>query len=92
MPGFRLGGKIVDLVGDRGGTLIRLDNDPKDGPKDNVWKLELGHDNYNALYSLALAAAINRWPVGIRIAGDEEINQQREAGIKSLGVTWSGND
>jgi len=80
--------KVIALKVDRLGASIGLDNDPSIGPKGNEFRLELEHANYNALYSLALAAAANRWPLLIRIAGDGQIDPGVEAVIKSLAVGW----
>jgi hypothetical protein len=85
----RVNGRVSTLVADRGGTFITLDNDPSSGPKDNVWLLKADHGNYSALYSLALAAAANRWVLVIRIEGDAVINPNEDAAVKSLGVAWS---
>jgi hypothetical protein len=82
----RVTGKVITLIADRQGAFIGLDNDPKLGPKDNLWRLKLDHANYNALYSLALAAAANRWSLNIRIEGDSPINVSVDAAIKSFGV------
>ena len=84
----RISAKVIGLGADRDGATIMLDNDPTIGPKDNVFRLELNHGNYNALYSLALAAAANRWPLRIRIAGNGEIDPGVEATIATLGVAW----
>ena len=42
----------------------------------------------NALYSLALAAAANRWPLRIRIEGEDQIDPGREAAIRHMAVAW----
>lgn len=84
----RLTGKIKTLVADRREVIIELDNDPSNGPLGNIWHLDREHGNFNAIYSLALAAAANRWPITIRISSDVEIDSSVEAGIKSLGVAW----
>ena len=73
----RLTGKIVRLNADRSGILIGLDNDPSSGPQDNHFRLNLDHANYNAVYSTALAAAANRWPVSIVAVGGRPRSQQR---------------
>jgi hypothetical protein len=79
----------MELVVTREGATLILDNDPADGPKDNRWLLPNGHSNFNALYSLALAAAANRWILVIRIAGDAEIDPNREAEVGRMGVSWT---
>ena len=63
----RITGKVTRLYPTEGKTYIRLDKDwEKEGPKDGYFVLNRDHDNYEALYSLALAAAINRLPLKIR--------------------------
>lgn len=84
----RVLGKVARLFADREGAVIQLDNDPSIGPKSNQWRLKLDHSNYNALYSLVLAAAANRWPISIRIEGSAEIDPAREAAIRHLRVVW----
>jgi hypothetical protein len=87
---IRMTGKITIINVDRDFVLITLDNDPSVGPLDNVFVLNrTTHVNYNAVYSLALAAAANRWPVTIRIAGGGEINSATTAEIHLLGVGWT---
>ena len=83
----RLSGKMVGIRVDRHEVFIALDNDPKAGPKGNEFSLNKeSHENYNALYALALAAAANRWPVTIRIEGGGVIDSAAEAGIRTLAV------
>jgi hypothetical protein len=84
----RITGKVLGIGVDREGTQIILDNDPNIGPKDNQFMLRLDHSNYNALYSLVLAAAANRWTIHIRISGDGQIDPTLEAGIRNIGVDW----
>jgi hypothetical protein len=85
----RVSGRIVVLRVDRNGTVIALDNPPDTGPLRNEWLLERVHQNYNSLYSLALAAAANRWTVTIRIAGDNQIDPTVEAAVRTLGTAWT---
>lgn len=87
----RLTGKVIGLGVDRDGLNIILDNDPAIGPKDNQWTLENGHSNFNALFSLALAAAANRWPLMVRIQGDKEINSATPASIRNMAVSWKAD-
>jgi hypothetical protein len=89
MAGVRASGRVMQLGVIREGVNLVLDNDPADGPKDNQWLLPNAHSNFNAIYSLALAAAANRWIVGIRIAGDAEIDPNREAEVARMGVSWT---
>jgi hypothetical protein len=66
-------------------TRIRLDvQDPS--PKDGYFRLDPQDPNYSALYSLALAAAINRYD--LRIDTDEEITPTEEAVVDYLVVNW----
>lgn len=83
-----ISGKVLSITADRVGTYILLDNDPGIGPKDNLFRLMLDHVNYNAIYSLALTAAVNRWNLHIRIQGDGEISSSVEAAIKHARVNW----
>ncbi len=82
----RVSGKILEINSARTGTSIELDNDPKVGPKGNVFLLKLDHSNYNSLFSLVLAAAANRWPITIRIEGDSEIDINTDAAIRNIGI------
>lgn len=81
-------GKVKSIVADRSGVVIELDNEPSLGPKDNVWLLKQDHRNYSALFSLALAAAANRWALTIRIEGGGEIDSSLDAAVKSFGVAF----
>lgn len=55
-------------------------------PKDQYFKLLLDHPNYNALYSLALSAAINRYPLTVRATG--EFPSDSMAQVEYLVVDW----
>ena len=82
------------------GAYIRLNiavpegNAPGDGqgPDDDTpggghyFKLLRGHDNYNALYSLALVAATNRYKLTIRT--EDPINSSEDAEVSYLVVDW----
>jgi len=87
-------GKVIRLYANPNGTFIRLDIAPKTAPPDGYFRLRLSHPNYNALYSLALAAAANRWPLRIRIEGEEAINLKdpvkNPAVVQNLVVDWEG--
>lgn len=84
----RATGKITRLYANRHGTFIQLDIDPANAPKGEYFRLQSEHTNYNGLYSLALAAAANRWPLTIRIKGEDEIDPNLEANIDYLVVDW----
>jgi hypothetical protein len=80
-------GKVTRLYANRLGTFIRLQTNLQ--PKEEYFRLKPDHENYNALYSLALAAAANRWPLQVRIAGDGEIDPNAEAYVSYLVVDWN---
>ena len=82
----RVSGRVLEINSARTGTSIELDNDPAVGPKGNVWLLKIDHSNYNALFSLILAAAANRWRITVRIEGDAEIDINTDAAIRNIGV------
>lgn len=84
-----LSGKVAGISVGRSGTAVTLDNDPAAGPQGNSWLIKADHANYNALYSLVLAAAANRWTVVIRIEGDEQISIEREAAVRNISVAWN---
>jgi hypothetical protein len=85
-------GRIIGLRIDRTQTLITLDADTSQGPKDGWWHLSHADTNYNALFSLALAAASNRWPITIRVSGDGQISPDKEGHFKYLSVHWAALD
>ena len=87
----RLKGKVIRLFPANRVTHIRLDIDPKVGPLDGYFDLKLDHDNYNALYTLALAAAVNRLPLTIRAVSD--IVATERAVVQYMVVDWvAGQD
>jgi hypothetical protein len=55
-------------------------------PKDGYFVLESAHPNYNALFSLALVAAVNRYDLTIRAAAD--ITSQAHATVDYMVVDW----
>ena len=89
-------GKIIEFRVERQNVVIYLDNDPAEGPKGNYFILQSSQGEFNAAFSLALAAAANRWPVRIRIGGDLPIDPAVEATVRYIGVAWAaggfGND
>ncbi len=68
------------------GALIRLAIPASEAPLDGYFRLELDHPNYFALYSLALSAAINRYPLQIRTTA--EINPAETALVSYMVVDW----
>jgi hypothetical protein len=67
-------------------TNIRLQIPEAQSPADGYFALEVGHTNYQALYSLALSAAINRYPLLIRTQG--EISSGAKALVQYMVVDW----
>ncbi len=84
-------GKIARLFTDARGTSITLDIAHAQAPANNYFLLERTHENYNALYALALAAAANRWPLTIRIEGEVPIPGIVNAIVQYFVVDWPGN-
>ena len=82
-----LTGRVSRLFTRTIGTSIRLLVPPGTvQPLDGYFTLRLTHPNYNALYSLALAAAVNRYD--LRIRAQTEINPAEEADVSYLVVNW----
>ena len=68
------------------GTIIRLAIPVAEAPKDGYFRIELDHPNSFASYSLALSAAINRYPLQIRTQAD--INREEIALVSYMVVDW----
>jgi len=83
---MRATGKVIRLFTHSRASFIRLDIPLETGPKNGYFVLKLDNKNYNALYSLVLAAAANRWPLTIRTAAD--IVPAETAEILYLVVDW----
>ena len=88
MAELTMTGKVARLYVRKEITYIRLDNAPASGPKGNYFGLKMDRPNYNALYSLALAAAANRWPLTVNVKDNEGISPEREAFVDYLFVDW----
>lgn len=85
---FRVGGKVQRLYVTSGRVFIRLSGIPAaDTPKDGYFQLSQDHPNYDALYSLALTAAVNRLPLQIRIIGND-IDPSQVADVAYMVVDW----
>ena len=70
-------GKVERLnPASQGNTYIRIQIPVAEQPLGNVFVLQQSHENYNALYSLALAAAINGYDLLIRTIGDVSPGQE----------------
>jgi hypothetical protein len=79
-------GKVTRLYVHGDGTRIRLEVTPDLQPLNGYFKLEPSHPNYNAIYSLALSAAVNGYPLHLRTDG--EITSAAEATITYAVVDW----
>jgi hypothetical protein len=68
-------------------TIIRFqDLKKEDTPKLGNFELKKSHENYNAFYSLALGAAINR--VSLLVYTKENITPTKNAEIVEMIVNW----
>jgi hypothetical protein len=67
-------GRVNRLYTNPDVCFIRLE-DPEHEPKDGYFRLERGHPNYNALFSLVCMAAMSRRPIGIT-ARDEIVSTE----------------
>lgn len=84
-------GLVTRLSVREGTTYIRLDlNWEREGPMDGYFQLRQSFDNYNAMYALALAAAINRLPLTIRAMDDPGIMPDKFAVVQYLNIDWRG--
>jgi hypothetical protein len=81
----RVAGKVDRLYVEAGSCFIRLKG-IADLPLDGLFELHQSHQNYNALYSLALASAINGYTLQIRTAG--EIDPSHYAPVRYMVVDW----
>ena len=89
---IRLTGKVIRLYIRQDMTYIMLDAPVENSPKDRLFTLDPANPNYNAQYSLALAAAANRWPLSIRVVG-HDITPELESVVNYLVVDWAaGSD
>ena len=69
-------GKVERLNPAQDNTYIRIQIPVAEQPQNNEFVLRQSHGNYNALYSLALAAAINGYDLLIRTIGDVSPGQE----------------
>ena len=85
----RFFGEVARLYVRRSGCTIRLQNvTPANEPlpQDQYFHLRRDHDNYNALYSLALLASTGRHRLQIRTVNDADPAALAE--IEYLVVDW----
>jgi hypothetical protein len=80
----RATGEVERLYVNAGNCYIRLTG--VSSTQDRYFGLRQTHQNYNALYSLALAAAINNYPLTIRTVG--EMNPNQIPDVQYLVVDW----
>jgi hypothetical protein len=86
---FRFYGEVARLFVHTRGCEIRLQNVSPQGaelPKDGYFSLLLGHENYAALYSLALFAASGRHRLSIRTVQDADSTSPAE--ISYIVLDW----
>ncbi|MDG1102770.1 MAG: hypothetical protein P8N75_05250 [Ascidiaceihabitans sp.] len=65
-------GVITRIYTDTVRTTFRLNGKDGSVPKNGYYELALTHPNYNALFSLGLAAAVNK--TSVRIRTDDALN------------------
>jgi hypothetical protein len=81
-------GKVSRIYASSGLVYLRLADIPAaDTPLDGYFRLSQSHPNYDALYSLALTAAVNRYDLRIRVAG-EVIDPTQYADVQYMVVDW----
>ena len=80
-------GKVSRIYASSGQVYIRLADIPaSDTPLDGYFRLNQSHPNYDALYSLALTAAVNRYDLRIRTTDD--IDPTKYADVQYMVVDW----
>ena len=67
-------------------SFIRLDIPADEQPYQNYFELLRTHENYNALYSLALASAINNYSLTLSTTAD--IEQNDRGFVEDMMVGW----
>ena len=82
----RFTAKVTRIYPTVDATYVRLAIPTAEAPKDDYFKLSQTHSNYNALYSLALSAAINGYDLSIRTRGEVDKNDYGE--VAYMVVSW----
>ena len=82
----RATGAVTRLYVSEGRTYIRLQIPQSEQPKDGYFELQQSHENYDALYSLALSAAVKGIPLQIRTHG--EITPGDHPNVYYMVVDW----
>lgn len=82
-------GLVSRIYANTSGAFIRLAGlPPGDTPGgEHYFELRKGHPNYNALYSLVLVAAANRY--NLRIRTNNDISPASNAVVNYLVVDWA---
>jgi hypothetical protein len=81
--------KVTELYVTENQTFITLDLPAETAPVNRQFELLMSDPNYNAMYSLALAAAANRWPLTIRVKGGD-VQAADGVRIEYVTVNWAG--
>ena len=79
-------GRVTRIYATSGQTFIRLADTGGVLPRAGYFRLSMDHNNYNALYSLALSAATNGLRLHIRTAVD--ITADEIADVLYMVVDW----
>ena len=83
---FKASGNVQRIHTDSDGAFIKLKK-PEAEPKDGYFRLDRrSHANYNAMYSLALAAAINGY--NLQISTVNKISEFSHADVAYMIVDW----
>lgn len=88
----RLTAQIAQIYVRQDEVHLKLDVPNESSPQDGLFTLRPDRPNHNAMYSLALAAAANRWPITVKVEGDE-LDPDKPAFVDYLQVNWvAGQD
>jgi hypothetical protein len=80
-------GKVSQIFVNDNLALFRLSDLPTTSkPRNSNFEIQKSDPNYNALYSLALSAAINRYT--LRVTTKSTIKSTENAIVKQLWVNW----
>lgn len=84
---IRAEGRVARIYATRGRTYIRLALPTGTvEPQDGYFMLDRAHNNYEAIYSLALSSAINGYALSIRTVRD--ITPSEYAEVEYAVVDW----
>jgi hypothetical protein len=83
----RVTGQVIRIFATGSRTFFRLAGIPPEStPQSGYFRLEQSHSNYNALYSLGMVAAVNRYNLQIRTVN--EITPTESAEVQYMVVDW----